>query len=88
MWVTPNLSYLIIITSVFGMVVTDVCKANRYQLRNRNKDNNLVIRLFAKVLAREMLRKSNSKLSLDDVLRNLPFLGYIQEGMKMIVCWG
>ena len=69
------------------MVVTYVCKALRYILGNRKKENILGFGMFLDLLAEDLLKNMESNLSPDDVSKNLPFWVRFQEGVEMLVCW-
>ena len=47
-WDVPN-PYLRLITTIFGMVVNDVCKAYHYSISIRKKENILGIRVFLNI---------------------------------------
>ena len=54
-WFTKNY-YFLLITIVFGMVVTDVWKAHRCRLNNRDKEKTLGIWVFVNILDGEILK--------------------------------
>ena len=86
MWATPN-PYFCLITNIFCVVVTDVCKACCYSLSNRNKEKNLGIGVFENLLTGDLLNNLDSNLSPYYVSRNLSFWYSFQEGAKMLFCW-
>ena len=77
---TQAIHDIYITTTIFGMVVNDLCNSYHYRTINRYKERNLGISVFLKLLDEEMLNNLESKISPYGVYRNLPFLGVLPVG--------
>ena len=59
------------------MCVAGVWNAYKFYLNPRSKEKNIGIRVFANLLAEEMLHNKEPNLAPEDVANTLPFLGLI-----------
>ena len=83
MWITHD-SYFCLITTVFSMMVIDMCKEFCYSLTNRNKYENMGIRFLFNPFSENIIYNLDSDMTYQATYHFLPLPGDVNDSFFCI----